>query len=248
MSFLRPRRPSPAFVLACVSLFVGLGGAAWATIPDSSGTIHACYVNLNGTGDPGNLRVIDPSKGGACIPRLETSLNFSQTGPAGPQGPQGATGATGATGPTGPAGSPGSTGPSDAYIAQGGPSTTLTLPAGSYDVSWQALGYARVNNGPPYGTYSVYAQCGLENAGLGLSTDEAETAMVPFSLGTYYEWHQDLGTATPLTLTASATLSVSCTGPTVTDANGATPANVIEQIPGVTINAIKVGTLHASTG
>jgi hypothetical protein len=70
-------------VVAAVS-----GGVAWATIPDGSGQIHACYKSSSG-----DLRVIDPSAGGACKPS-ETALMWSQTGPAGTPGTPGAPGAT----------------------------------------------------------------------------------------------------------------------------------------------------------
>jgi hypothetical protein len=56
------------------------GGVAWATIPDGSGQIHACYK----TGS-GELRVVDPSAGGTCKPS-ESALVWSQTGPAGADG------------------------------------------------------------------------------------------------------------------------------------------------------------------
>jgi hypothetical protein len=61
------------------------GGVAWAAIPDGSGQIHGCYKNGNG-----DLRVIDPSAGGACK-ASESPLAWSQTGPAGPPGAAGAT-------------------------------------------------------------------------------------------------------------------------------------------------------------
>jgi len=63
---------------ALVVVVVGLaaGGIAYASIPDGSGVIHACYkTNPN----VGNLRVIDPSAGGACNP-AETALDWSQAG------------------------------------------------------------------------------------------------------------------------------------------------------------------------
>src|SRR5215831_13289598 len=80
------------------------GGAAYASIPDSSGVIHGCYQK-----NSGNLRVVDPSTD-TCLPS-EVGLNWSQTGPTGPTGPKGATGATGQTGQTGAAGATGATGP-----------------------------------------------------------------------------------------------------------------------------------------
>ena len=64
-----------AIALAAVAL--ALGGVAFAAIPDSSGTIHACYQKGNG-----NLRVVesDECRGG------ESSLSWSQSGPSGGTG------------------------------------------------------------------------------------------------------------------------------------------------------------------
>jgi hypothetical protein len=47
-------RPSPATAIAVTALVVGAGGVAFATIPDSGGTIHACYQQRNG-----DLRVVE---------------------------------------------------------------------------------------------------------------------------------------------------------------------------------------------
>lgn len=90
-----------------VPLVVGVallfGGAALASIPDSSGVIHACYKPQGG-----GLRVIDSAV--ATCTSSEVSLTWSQEGPQGPagadgaDGADGATGAAGATGPQGPAG------------------------------------------------------------------------------------------------------------------------------------------------
>ena len=88
---------------------LGAGGAiAVAAIPDSSGTVNACY--LSSGNERGNLRVVDAP--GDCKPN-ETAISWAQKGPAGPPGekgetgpggPQGVRGDTGAQGPAGPAG------------------------------------------------------------------------------------------------------------------------------------------------
>jgi len=58
-----------------VAVAVGLaaGGIAYASIPDSSGLIHACYKNSGGA-----LRVIDPASGG-CL-SSETAIAWHQNG------------------------------------------------------------------------------------------------------------------------------------------------------------------------
>jgi hypothetical protein len=73
-------------------------GVAEATIPDSGGTVHACYKASNG-----DLRLIDPSVGGSCNSN-EKSLSWTQSAPQGPQGDQGPAGVQGSTGPQGAAG------------------------------------------------------------------------------------------------------------------------------------------------
>lgn len=93
----------------CIAAVVGLaGGASYASIPDSSGTIHACYV------PPRNkLSVVDTSM--ASCPAKSVPVSWPQSGPQGPQGPegpqgpQGPQGAQGAQGPTGPQGPAGAT-------------------------------------------------------------------------------------------------------------------------------------------
>ena len=65
---LRSRLLPLAVGVGCAGAF--LAAAAWAAIPDSSGTIHACYAR-----DDGRLRVIDPAKS-SCKSR-ETPLQWS---------------------------------------------------------------------------------------------------------------------------------------------------------------------------
>jgi hypothetical protein len=134
-------------VLAGVVLAAAVGGVAYASIPDSSGVIHGCYLPGIGL-----LRVYDPQspishKCGA----KEKQLDWNQVGPAGPAGPSGPSGATGPTGPQGPKGDTGPQGPAGANGLGHGYYATNTntvdaegkdivvglsdLPAGSYLVS-----------------------------------------------------------------------------------------------------------------
>jgi hypothetical protein len=71
-------RPSPATAIALTALVVALGGVAYATIPDSNGTIHGCYQKPSG-----NLRVVESSS--QCRGD-EQSLDWNQQGPPGPPG------------------------------------------------------------------------------------------------------------------------------------------------------------------
>ena len=68
------------------------GGIAYATIPDSGGVIHSCYIKGIGL-----LRVIDTDKGQRCS-AIETALDFNHTGPQGTTGEPGSAGAARATG------------------------------------------------------------------------------------------------------------------------------------------------------
>jgi hypothetical protein len=68
-------RPSPATAIALAALAVALGGVAYATIPDSNGTIHGCYQK-NG----GSLRVVESS---SDCRSSEQALDWNQQGPPG---------------------------------------------------------------------------------------------------------------------------------------------------------------------
>jgi hypothetical protein len=104
------RRPSGALVVACVALFVALGGGAYAATQIAPGSITHADLASN------SVWHADIGKGsvqmGNLSKDLQTALDkvrgvgVQSTGTTviGPQGPQGATGATGATGPQGPAG------------------------------------------------------------------------------------------------------------------------------------------------
>jgi Collagen triple helix repeat (20 copies) len=118
----RLKRPSAAFVVACVALFVALGGGAYAAttfIPAGSVTHSKLAPNAVWNNDlaRGSVHMDNLS------PSIQQQLAKSGTegtngtngaqgspgatgpqGPAGPQGPKGDTGDTGATGPQGPAG------------------------------------------------------------------------------------------------------------------------------------------------
>lgn len=86
-------KQKPKFLIGVtIGLVVGIGSAAvYASIPDGSGVIHACYNNSTGM-----TRIIDDSsqtcRGG------ETAITWNQTGPQGPQGPQGPPGSGGGSG------------------------------------------------------------------------------------------------------------------------------------------------------
>ena len=114
------------FLAAAAALVVGVG-VSYASVPDSSGLIHACYQLHSGgvPADLGRLRIIDPSRGQHCLSD-EAALTWNNkgmrgaSGPAGPRGasgpsgPRGASGPQGASGPSGPQGASGPSGPQGA--------------------------------------------------------------------------------------------------------------------------------------
>jgi hypothetical protein len=85
-----------------LAIAAGVGVAAGA-IPNTGGTISACYKNGKGT-----LRVIDADK--KHCSSNETAIAWNQRGPQGEPGAQGQTGARGATGPQGETGAAGTAG------------------------------------------------------------------------------------------------------------------------------------------
>jgi type VI protein secretion system component Hcp len=99
------QRRSMRVAMLAAALLAVAGGLAYATIPDSGGVIHACYLTKLGT-----LRVIDPSAGQQCT-SLETAIDWNKQGPQGIQGLPGPKGDTGATGPAGAKGDQGDPGP-----------------------------------------------------------------------------------------------------------------------------------------
>jgi hypothetical protein len=88
-------------VLALGSL---AGGVAYATIPDGSGVIHACYRT-----DSGAVRLIDAADQ-KCLDG-EAAVDWSVRGPVGPTGAEGPAGPAGPAGAQGPAGQQGPAGP-----------------------------------------------------------------------------------------------------------------------------------------
>lgn len=88
----------PSFLGGALAAAALCGGVAYAVIPSGSGVISACYLTNNG-----QLRVIDPGAGQACLPS-ELPLAWNQVGAPGSAGVPGATGAAGPVGPSGPPG------------------------------------------------------------------------------------------------------------------------------------------------
>jgi hypothetical protein len=152
------RRPSPAFVVACLALFVALGGVSYAAtaLPRNSvGTsqIQADAVTKSKLSDSA-VRALSGEKGargakGARGPKGETGLPGAP-GVAGAAGARGATGATGANGVAGPKGDPGTPGKAgDPGKAGETGKTGETGERGPSDVFWARSEGFYANNAAP---------------------------------------------------------------------------------------------------
>lgn len=144
--------------LAAATALLAAGGAAYATIPDSSGVVHGCYAKSGGS-----VRVVDTSVD-ACKAN-ETALDWNVQGPPGPQGPQGPQGQAGPTGPqgpagpAGPAGQQGPAGPQGPSGASHGYVTSISnFPAVA---QYPAVSSVVSRSSIPDGTYMIWAQVWL---------------------------------------------------------------------------------------
>ena len=120
MRRLRPRRPSPALVVACVALIVALSTTGYAAVVLPRNSVGSRQIKpgavTSGKVRNGTLKLVDVSP---AVRGMLTGTAGGQgaqgppgpTGPKGPTGPTGPKGATGATGPKGTTGPAGPTGP-----------------------------------------------------------------------------------------------------------------------------------------
>ena len=143
------------YVLAALgaALVVAGGSIAYASIPDESGVLNACYLS------GGQLRL---SEDASCRAN-ESPVSWNQTGPEGPAGPSGEAGPAGPAGPQGPAG-PAGAGSSSAYFNSSGllavqsvgfSNTEIgrlrALPPGKYLLTANATFVNRMSVGVPIG-------------------------------------------------------------------------------------------------
>jgi len=137
VTFLRGLRGT-RLVLVMMAVFGAAGGIAFASIPDSTGTYHACMLVKDGT-----IRMID-SATDQCKAKTETEITFNKQGPQGIPGQNGTNGvsptvtplAVGNTNcPNGGAAITDSAN-STAYVCSGQPfSGTFTSPNGQYSIA-----------------------------------------------------------------------------------------------------------------
>lgn len=105
--------------IACLSTI-----AAWASIPDTTGTFHGCVNTTTGL-----VRIVDTAKTGylsTCYPTsagllAESPVTWQASGSPGKTGPAGPPGPAGPAGPPGPSGTVGAAGPSGGLGPSGPP-------------------------------------------------------------------------------------------------------------------------------
>jgi len=167
---MRPRRPSPALVVACIALIVALGGTGYAALKLPRGSVGTVQLR---NGAVISVKIKDGSiklKDLAATTQAQLKASGGPAGAQGPKGDPGARGPSGPIGPRGPTGAKGATGPSGPMGATGvqGPpglsgytivQKTLTTTAGSQGVSVNC----------PTGTVAVGGGGGTPTPGAGVS-------------------------------------------------------------------------------
>jgi hypothetical protein len=123
------RRPSPALIISIIALIMGMGGFAFAAIPDSSGVLHGCYKKKKGT-----LRLVSGSS--KCKKKSEKSISWNQKGQAGANGAAGAKGDKGDKGDAGPDAQHALVDSNGTILAQSGGITVSTGTTGVYFVTF----------------------------------------------------------------------------------------------------------------
>ncbi|MGD0272232.1 MAG: hypothetical protein ABSB96_00635 [Gaiellaceae bacterium] len=199
------KKPSPATVIACLALFVASTGTS----------IAASHYLITST------KQIKPS----VLKQLK-----------GAKGPKGSTGATGAAGAAGAAGATGATGPSDAWEAAStgehvigagvGYTISVTVPAGSYDIS----GTADLVNRDAANAAGMYCILYVDTT----NVDDVWTEAPVNSAGPIGAGVASAALHASNTTTTGATFSLNCSGYSSTN----------ETVRAMTLSAIKVGTLH----
>jgi hypothetical protein len=126
----KPNRPTPAFALAAIALFVSLGGTGYAATTLTAGPSDHAQAAAT------KSKTLTKAQVNKLIGAYIANHHLSVRGPAGPAGPAGGAGPTGGTGGTGPTGGQRPAGPGAVRIAASGSSAVATpQPAGTAS-SW----------------------------------------------------------------------------------------------------------------
>lgn len=230
------KRLTFANVVACLALFVSLGGASYAATQLPKNSVGSGQIKKDAvTGvkvKDGSLRAADFDAG--QIPAGPAGQTGAQ-GPRGEQGPQGELGPRGERGVEGAEGGVGPRGPSDAYSAFDNPASvdekevTLAVPAGSYIVN----GSMGVSSDDADDFANIL--CFLSNTNIASGdVGEAELTIGPASNG-HVEYRQ---------ATVQAAFSVGAAGGTITFYCEKFQGEAEPTLRRAQINAIKVEALH----
>jgi hypothetical protein len=221
-----------ANVIACLALFVALGGASYAATQLPKNSVGSVQIKADAvTGakvKDGSLRAAD--FGGGQIPAGPAG----SAGAAGPRGVPGPQGEPGFRGEQGEQGVEGTRGPSDAYYAFDNPASvdekelTLWVPAGSYVVNG-SMGAASDDAGDFANILCFLSNTNIDSGDIG----EAELTIGPVSNGVEY------GQAI-----VQAAFSTGAGGGTITFYCEKFAGDAEVNLRRAQINAIKVEALH----
>ena len=161
MHHVLAHRPSPALVVACLALFVAVGGSAYAAVSlpaNSVGTVQLKNSAVTGAKLAGGSVGAANVRAGSLLAR---DFKAGQL-PAGAEGPQGATGAQGPQGATGPQGPQGVPGPAG---SQGSPGIS----------GYQVITAASTSDATSGKAVAVNCPAGEKVLGGGISPETAST-------------------------------------------------------------------------
>jgi hypothetical protein len=191
---LKFRRPSPAMVVACLTLFVASTGTSIAAshylITSTKQIKPSVLKQLKGARGPRGATGATGSQGAQGL-KGDTGLQGSKgdTGTTGPQGLKGDTGASGATGETGPQGPSGVVTtvtfvgsideiPGDSGLVFAGPTATVTTTA---DQRLTGAAEAPLYSGDSTAASFYYGLCYQSHGGGGLLTNFASTGSLVYA-------------------------------------------------------------------
>jgi hypothetical protein len=222
-----------ANIVACLALFIALGGASYAATQLPKNSVGSVQIKKDAvTGAKvrdGSLRAAD--FGAGQIPAGPAG----SIGPAGPRGADGPQGEPGMRGEQGEQGVEGPRGPSDGYYAFNNPASvdekelTLFVPAGSYVVNG-SMGAASDDAGEFASVLCFLSNTNIDSGDIG----EAELTIGPVADG-LVEYGQ---------ATVQAAFSTGPGGGTITFYCEKFAGDAEVNLRRAQINAIKVETLH----
>jgi hypothetical protein len=230
---LSGQRPSPALAVACLALFVALGGVGWAATQLPANSVGTAQLQNNSVGlfklksnSVGSNKIINGSIGAAKVNSTQIQLRVASSCATGAVNLIGLSGSVSCT-PT----LPGEFGTSSSPVALGTGSTQLateSLPAGS---SYLVLAYAHaVISGAGGGSQRVEVDCTLSVP----SSSATQNLAVLLASSQAQSWAGSIPLVLPVPASSAAqTATVACSDTT----SPAMPAPTVSV--DTTINAIQ---------